>query len=264
MKSISYIPLFMLCTLLSITHSSRSQSTNDTLRHDADTQLIKVDLLNLFDYARNRQVPVALYKDDPTILKQKLVIFSHGYGENKSGSYLAYSYLCKFLATHGYLVASVQHELPADDPLAMMGNLQETRMPNWENGLQNILFVWKDLKNKIPNIDEKQLIVIGHSNGGDMSMLFASEYPFKTSKAISLDSRRMPFPLVGPHKIYSLRSTDEVADPGVIPAEKKLQEFQMTIVQLNHTKHIEMTDETASDEQKNEINAYVLNFLLEK
>jgi len=264
MKSITYIPLFMLCVLVSMTYQSKGQNTTDSLHLVPASPFAKVDLLNLFDYTRNRSVPVALYKDDSSIIKQKLVIFSHGYGENKGGSYLAYSYLCKFLAAHGYLVASVQHELPTDDPLAMTGNLQETRMPNWENGIQNILFVWKDLKSKIPSIDEKQIIVIGHSNGGDMSMLFASEYPFKTSKAISLDSRRMPFPLIGPHKIYSLRSTDMAADPGVLPTEKKIQEFQITIVQLNNTKHIEMTDDTASDEQKKEINAYVLNFLLEK
>lgn len=220
--------------------------------------------MDLFDYSRNRSVPVALYLPDTASLKQKLILFSHGYGENKGNSNLAYSYLTNFLAQHGYLVASIQQELPTDDPLPMTGKLREARIPNWENGMQNILFVVKELKSRMPNVDDKRYAVIGHSNGGDISMYFATEYPKKISKAISLDNRRMPLPKIDSLKIYSLRSSDTPADEGVLPSLADQQKHGMTIITLSHTKHIEMTDDTATEEQKKEICAYVLKFLEEK
>ena len=254
-----------LCFFLSLTYISNAQQTNEkNITHPEDSIAVTLERLDLFDYSRNRSIPVALYLPDSAALKQKLVIFSHGYGENKGNSNLGYSYLNNFLAQHGYLVASIQHELPTDDPLPMTGKLRETRIPNWESGMQNILFVVKELKNRMPNIDDKRYSLIGHSNGGDISMYFATEYPKKVNKAISLDNRRMPLPKIDSLKIYSLRSSDTPADEGVLPSQKDQIKHGMTIITLPNTKHIEMSDDTATEEQKKEIREYVLKFLEEK
>jgi predicted peptidase len=264
MKVIVSISFLLLCALSPFIQFAQSIPVRNEFNALQDTIPVTVERLELYDYSRSRSIPVALYLPDSSSLKQKVVIFSHGYGENQGTPYLAYSYLNNFLAQHGYLVVSIQHELPTDDPLPMNGNLREKRMPNWENGLQNILFVVKELKNRMPNLDDKRYSVIGHSNGGDMSMYFATEYPKKVNKAISLDNRRMPLPLIDSLKIYSLRSNDLPADEGVLPTPAQQLQHGMTIITLANTKHIEMCDETATEVQKKEIREYVLNFLEEK
>jgi predicted peptidase len=242
-----------------------SQPTRDSLYTTSkDSVSITTERLELFDYSRNRSIPVALYYPDTLTIKQPMVVFNHGYNENQGTPYLSYAYLNTFLARHGYFVVSIQHELPSDDPLPTTGNLREKRMPNWENGVQNILFVVPELKTRLPNLDDKRVNVIGHSNGGDISMLFATEYPRKTRKAISLDNRRMPIPAIDTLKIYSLRANDLPADEGVIPSVQKQIKHGMSIITLPNTKHIEMCDDTATEEQKKEIQEYVLKFLEEK
>lgn len=254
--SIVYTVVIFLLSVISLT--SFGQDSNSVKTG------ITIERLELFDYSRNRLIPVALFLPDSQMIKQKLVIFSHGYSGNQGTPYLDYNYLNSFLAQHGYFVASIQHELPSDDPLPINGNLQETRRPNWESGILNILFVVKELKSRIPNLDDKRYNLIGHSNGGDISMLMATEYPHKILKSISLDNRRMPLPPIDSLKIYSLRSMDLPADKGVIPPLKKQMKHGMKIIELTNTRHAEMCENTASEEQKKEICDYVLQFLEEK
>lgn len=265
MKPSGNAVVFFLCVWLTLSYEASSQSVLDSLDTTTnDSVSITIERLELFDYSRNRSIPVALYYPDSLTIKQPVVVFNHGYNENKGTPYLSYAYLNTFLAKHGYFVVSIQHELPSDDPLPMTGNLREKRMPNWESGVQNILFVVPELKTRLPNLDDKRVNVIGHSNGGDISMLFATEYPRKTRKAISLDNRRMPIPAIDTLKIYSLRANDLPADEGVIPSVQKQVQHGMSIITLPNTKHIEMCDDTATEEQKKEIREYVLKFLEEK
>lgn len=226
------------------------------------TLQVKFDSLNLFDVSRNRAIPVALYlpNREKSRTKPKVIIVSHGYGGNRGGDNKAYSYLTEFLASQGYFVASIQHELPTDELLPMTGKPQEVRRPNWERGVQNILFVLEELKKREPNVDYKHLTLIGHSNGGDMSMLFVHKYPQKVYKVISLDNRRMPFPRIQQPKIYSLRSSDQVADEGILPTLEEQKKYKMRIIKLQNTTHNDM-DDHATTEQRKEINEYILDFL---
>lgn len=218
--------------------------------------------MDFFDTTRNRLIPVAMYKPKTKkpAARQKLVIFSHGYGENKGGDNLVYSYLTESLASEGYLVVSVQHELPTDSLLAMTGNLQITRRGNWERGADNILFVLNQLKKTKPALDYKHVILVGHSNGGDMTALFAHKYPSLAYKIITLDNRRMTLPRVKHPTILSIRSSNLPADEGVLPTLEEMQKFNIQIVQLADTKHDEM-DNDANERQRREINKLVLSFL---
>jgi predicted esterase len=215
----------------------------------------------LYDQSRQREIPIAIYKPTSKVSgKQKIVIFSHGYGQNKGGDYLAYSYLTEFLASNGYFVVSIQHELATDSLLPMTGNPQIARRPFWERGADNILFVIKELRKINPDLDYKHITIIGHSNGGDMTALFPQKYPNLVEKIITLDNRRMLLPKTKKVKVYSLRSSDQPADEGVIPTEKEIKKYKMKIVKLANTTHNEM-DDNANGEQRKEIQEYILTFI---
>ncbi|GLU53486.1 hypothetical protein Dfri01_29470 [Dyadobacter frigoris] len=188
------------------------------------------------------------------------MIFSHGYGENKGGDYLVYSYLTENLASLGYFVVSIQHELPTDSLLAMTEPYYITRKSNWERGVRNIHFVLNEMKRLNPDLDYEHLSLIGHSNGGDMTALFATKYPDLADKIITLDNRRMALPKSRHPRIYSIRSSDLPADDGVLPTSSEAEKYRIKIVKLANTKHTEM-DNDANAEQRKEINSYLENFI---
>lgn len=225
---------------------------------------IKSDSANWLDNSRNRLIPVAFYFPivNYKISNQQLVIISHGYGENKPFANKSYSYLTEKLASKGYYVVSIQHELPTDDLLPLTGIPQIVRRSNWERGAENILFVLNELKKINPELDFKHVNLIGHSNGGDMTVLFAYKYPKLVDKIISLDNRRMELPRTSQPKIYSLRSSDQPADEGVLPTVAEQEKFGIKIIKLPNTIHNDMNDR-GNKKQKREINAYVLGFLTE-
>lgn len=253
----------LYCLLLSGCLSNKKATTG---QRPTSTQefSVKSDSLNLFDSSRKRSIPVALYLPETKkkLINQKVVIFSHGYGENKGGANKGYSYLTENLASKGYFAASIQHELATDSLLPMTGKPQETRRSNWERGSENILFVLNEFKKTKPYLDYKHLILIGHSNGGDMTMLFATQHPELVDKVISLDNRRMAFPRTKQPKIYYLRSSDQVADEGVLPTAEEQTKYGIKIIKLNNTKHNDMGND-ANQEQRKEINNYILSFLNE-
>lgn len=260
MKSTAIILIFFAFLLLAgCILQKGSTNNNEIFSQNLKTKLVSS---NLFDNARSRSVPIALYTPvtEKEIKNQKLVIFSHGYGQNKKGNNLAYSYLTKTLAKKGYFVASIQHELPTDSLLPVTGIPQMVRRTNWERGVGNILFVINELKELKPFLDYKKVILIGHSNGGDMSMLFAENYPNLVDKVISLDSRRMAFPRFKQPRIYSLRSIDQVADPGVLPSLEEQEKNKMKILKLKKTNHNDM-DDSGNLEQHQEIMQYIMGFL---
>jgi len=249
----------VLFTILVISCSSNKK----IIINDADKEYsFKVDTLNWFDSLRNRVIPVALYKQktEKNITNREVIIFSHGYGENKGGNYLAYSYLTEKLASKGYFVVSIQHELTTDSLIPLTGLPQVVRRPFWERGAENILFVINELKRSRPKLNFKRLTLIAHSNGADMSALFAQQYPNLVNKIITLDNRRVALPRTKHPEVFSLRSSDRPADVGVIPSSEEQQLFGIKIIRLPHTIHNDM-DDRASKAQRKEINDYILSFL---
>lgn len=221
----------------------------------------KLDTLILLDKSRNREIPIAIYQPKEAKKSNKIpIIFSHGYGENNGMDYLiAYSYLTDFLVLKGYFVISIQHELKTDELLAMTGKLQETRRPNWERGSQNIFYVLQEIKKKYPELKYEELTLIGHSNGGDMTVLFAHKYPNLIHKIISLDNRRMELPRISIPRIYTLRSKDYPADHGVLPTEREIQKYNIT-VQFTEINHGNM-DNDANEEERKYLTAKIFEYL---
>ncbi len=216
------------------------------------------DTLKLYDPYRNRQIPVAVYK--PKIFNQKTVIVNHGYGQNKGGDYLAYTYITETLAAEGYFVISIQHELSTDSLLPLTGNAQIVRRPFWERGADNILFVLNELKQWYPENSFTHISLFGHSNCGDMVALFPQKYPGIVEKIITLDNRRMALPKASVPKVLSLRSIDQLADEGVLPTVAEQEQFEIKIIKLSNTLHNDM-DDNANNLQRKEITDYILSFL---
>lgn len=206
----------------------------------------------LFDVIRKRSVPIQIYRLATEENHQRpVVIINHGYSVGSE----EYTFIAEPLAKQGYFVVSIQHDLPDDPELPRTGNLYERRKPFWERGVQNILFVLSELERSQIRGNLKKIILIGHSNGGDISMLFASIHPKKVDKVISLDSLRMPFPVKDHIPMLTLRANDTKADEGVLP------ESGAIIIKLENTKHIDMYDR-GPEQVKKEIVVQINNFLL--
>lgn len=251
--------ILIILTLTLIQCSANKQIISKT----SENKKFKPDTLTLFDKSRNREIPIAIYQPkDPKISNKIPIIFSHGYGENNGKDYLrAYTYLTEFLVSNGYFVVSVQHELKTDELLAMTGKLQETRRPNWERGAQNIFYVLQEIKNKYPELKFNELSLIGHSNGGDMTVLFAHKYPNIASKIISMDNRRMELPRTSTPKIFTLRSKDYPADEGVLPTEEELKKYNITVAftDINHSN----MDNDANETERKYLTSKILEYLKE-
>ncbi|WP_126650527.1 prolyl oligopeptidase family serine peptidase [Chryseobacterium aureum] len=222
---------------------------------------VKLDTLTFFDLGRNRKIPVAFYNPETgkKIANQQIIIFNHGYGFNKGGDYLVYSYLTEKLASKGYFTVSIQHELTTDNLLPTEGNLQIVRRPFWQNGSDNILFVLNELKKTKPELDYQHLTLIGHSNGGDMAALFANQHPDMVYQLITMDNRRMFLPRTSFPKVYTLRSNDYPADEGVLPSEEEQKKYHIT-VQPTLINHGHM-DNKGTGEEKKMLTDFILKYL---
>lgn len=221
---------------------------------------VAVDTLLLRDTLRNRDVPVAIYWPVTVDTALHAVLLSHGYNANLPGTYLRFSSLCTSLAEEGRLVVSIQHELPNDETLAMKGDLRESRRPNWERGVENILFVRKVLEQLYPAMDLSVVDLVGHSNGGDISMLFTELHPTLVGTVVSLDNLRMPLPRTRRPRIRSIRAADTRADAAVLPDAEDQRDLDIIIETLPDVGHSDMNDR-GSEAQRSRLNSAVSRML---
>ena len=226
---------------------------------------IEHETLNLFDTARQRPVAVDLavrrdyeMKADDGYWKLPVAIISNGNTVKNT----EYSFLANVFAARGYLVASIQQDLPTDPPLMTKVGLPYVgRQAVYERGEANILFVREQLKQLQPNADYDHMTLVGHSNGGDIAMYFAKEHPELASKVITLDNLRVPFVLNDKMKILSFRSTDPnfKTDPGVLPTPQEAKADGIDIVKTQF-QHTDMSDR-GPDSVKEKIQATLDQFL---
>jgi hypothetical protein len=226
---------------------------------------IEHQTLNLFDTARQRPVAVDLavrrdyrMKADAGFWKLPVAIISNGNTVKNT----EYSFLANVLAARGYLVASIQQDLPTDPPLMTKVGLPYVgRRAVYEKGEANILFVLGELKKLQPNGDYQHLTLVGHSNGGDIAMFCAKQHPELVSKVITLDNLRVPFVLNDKMKILSFRSKDPnfQTDPGVLPTPEQAKADGIDIVNTKF-QHTDMSDR-GPDSVKETIQATLDKFL---
>src|ERR1700759_4637644 len=151
---------------------------------------IRHDALALFDATRQRPVAVDLavrrdYEAGANEGARQLPVAIISNGNTVRNT--EYSFLENVLAARGYLVASIQQDLPSDPPLVTkVGMPYVGRLDVYKRGEANILFVVDELKKIEPNANYDHLTLVGHSNGGDIAMYTAKEHPGLVSKVITL------------------------------------------------------------------------------
>ncbi|MDN4983888.1 alpha/beta fold hydrolase [Bradyrhizobium sp. WYCCWR 13022] len=226
---------------------------------------IRHEMLSLFDASRQRpiSVEIAVRRDYETkanlgLWKLPVAIISNG----NTVKATEYSFLANVLAARGYLVASIQQDLPSDPPLMThVGQQYVGRREVYMRCEANILYVLNTLKSRQQNADYDHITLVGHSNGGDVSMYVAQQHPELVSKVITLDNLRVPFVLNDRMKILSFRSKDPhfLTDPGVLPTPEEAKARGIDIVNTG-AQHTDMSDR-GPDSVKESIQATLDHFL---
>src|SRR5215471_18345729 len=226
---------------------------------------IRHETLDLFDATRQRPVSIDLavrrdyeMKADNGLWKLPIAIISNGNTVRNT----EYSFLANVLAARGYLVASFQQDLPSDPPLmTKVGQLYVGRRGVYIRCEANIVFVLGELQKLQPNADYGHLTLVGHSNGGDVSMYVAKQHPELVSKVITLDNLRVPFVRSDKLKILSFRSKDPnfKTDPGVLPTPAQAKADKIAIVNTGAL-HTDLSDR-GPDPVKEKIRATLDKFL---
>ena len=246
--------LLSLCVLVTVAYFTASKWA---IRHET---------IMFTDASRDNrpvEVDVAVRRDkvmqaDAGMITLPVAILNHG----NTVKFTEYSFLANVFAARGYLTISIQHDLPTDAPMVTkVGELYAGRLPQYQRGVANIRFAVDQMKKMEPNADYDHLTLVGHSNGGDISMYFAKMYPNEIKKVVTLDNLRVPFVTDGKFKILSFRSKDPVfkADPGVIPDEEVCEKAGITVVRTGF-QHNDMRD-TGPDEAKSSIEGMLDKFL---
>src|ERR1700688_3745739 len=226
---------------------------------------IRHETLNLFDTTRQRAVAVDLavrrdyeMKAQDGYWKLPVAIISNGNTVKNT----EYSFLANVFAARGYLVASIQQDIATDPPLMTKVGLPYVgREGVYERGEANILFVVGQLKKQQPNADYEHLTLVGHSNGGDISIYVPKQHTELVCKVITLDNLRVPFVISDKLKILSFRSKDPnfKTDPGVLPTPQQARQDGIDIVKTN-AQHTDMSDR-GPDSVKETIQATLDHFL---
>ena len=224
---------------------------------------IRHERLPLFDVTRGRSVPVDLYVRRDKEMKAwaglgalPVAIVNHG-NTVSSGEY---SFIADMLAARGYLVASVQHDLPTDPPISMTGYPYVGRLPAYERGAANIDFVIAALRKSYPIADYDHLLLVGHSNGGDISVFYAAAHPDTVAKVVTLDNLRVPLEFVR-SRLLSFRSKGGAfkPDPGVVPDAAERANDGIDVV-MTGAPHTELSDR-GPEELKERISRELSEFL---
>src|SRR6185437_6716487 len=127
------------------------------LYFSASKWAIRHETLNLFDAARQRPVAVDVavrrdyeMKANAGFWRLPVAVISNGNTVKNT----EYSFLANVFAARGYLVASIQQDLPTDPPLVTkVGEPYVVRLEVYMKGEANILFTLDELKKRHPNAD---------------------------------------------------------------------------------------------------------------
>jgi hypothetical protein len=246
--------LLSLCALVAVAYFTASKWA------------IKHEMLTFTDPARGDRmvaIDLAVRRDkelqaNAGMIKLPVAILNHG----NTVKFTEYSFLANVFAARGYLVVSIQHDLPTDAPMVTkVGELYVGRQPQYERDIANIRFAIDEMKQVQTNADYDHLTMVGHSMGADVSLYFAKMYPDQVRKIVTLDNLRVPFMTDGRFKILSVRSNDPVfkPDPGVVPDADICEKAGITVVRTGF-QHNDMRD-TGPDEAKASIQEMVDKFL---
>jgi len=139
---------------------------------------VEVLKLNLNDQQRNREIPVDVYWSSEASPAKPIIVFSHGLGSVRTDM----RYLAEHLASHGYVVAALEHpgsnETHVKKALALQAPLLAAE--EFLNRPKDISFVLDQLKtlNQTEGslqgkLASERVMVVGYSLGGATALSIA-------------------------------------------------------------------------------------------
>lgn len=188
--------------------------------------------------------------------KCKVAFISAGYGV----PYTKYHFITKVLNENGILSIAINHELQNDPPLSKTGDLYNTRIENWKRGAETIYFIKNKLLPLFTNYDFNKLILIGHSNGGDISTWLSNENTDYISQLITLDNMRVTLPKTHNINVLSIRASEYVPNKNILPTQSEQSEFNSCVITIPHSKHMDLTD-FGTDMVKSKAVKAIIDFL---
>lgn len=180
---------------------------------------------DFYDESRKRQVPVSVYLPEKEGNNLPTIVFGPGYQgqediQKEELVYKKYTYLAEYFTEKGYAFVSIQHDVFGDvdglekvDPNTIQN---EARRHLYIRGEANILFALAHLEQQNLPLRLDNLILSGHSNGGDIAKYFANQHPDLVRCVILFDARRARLRPVSPLPVLMFEADDTTTDVGVI------------------------------------------------
>jgi pimeloyl-ACP methyl ester carboxylesterase len=184
-----------------------------------------------------------------------VAILSPGYGVSGSD----YSFVTNHLGGMGYLVVSLRDSSGGAvlDRNAPVSPQVQTMARAASRSISTVI---EQAAIRYPQFDWQNLLLVGHSLGGDSAAQFAADNPSRVSSLISLDSRRVPLPRAAGVRVLTIRASDTTADPGVLPSEEERSRYGTCIVHIEGSHHNDMQD-AGSEQLKAKIASAIDTFL---
>ncbi len=163
------------------------------------------------------------------------VIFGPGYQSQtdllcEKPAYKRYQYLAKYFTNRCFAFISIQHDILGDtDGLETIDQdlpQHHARQHLYERGVDNISFVLKNLVHLPIKLDE--LIISGHSNGGDIAKYFANNHPELVSNIIVFDARRCKLDTTSQVRLLMFEADDTETDLEVLPKLNQMDNSRRT------------------------------------
>jgi len=140
---------------------------------------VKILNLSLNDQKRDRKIPVDLYWSTAATTNKPVIVFSHGFSSVRTDL----RYLAKHLASHGYVVAALEHpgSNQTNTNSALQGKTSVMKPQEFLDRPQDISFVLDELEklNQTANyplqgkLATNNAMIIGHSFGGGTALEIA-------------------------------------------------------------------------------------------
>ena len=184
-----------------------------------------------------------------------VAVLSPGYGLSGSD----YAFITQHLNGMGYLVialrdsaggARLDPDLPVGRQIQAMAKV----------AAQSISAALDENAAQSPQFDWRQVLLVGHSLGGDSSAQFAAEHPERVTGVISLDNRRVALPRSTRVHVLTIRASDEPPDPGVLPDADEQRRFGTCVVHIDGARHFYLQD-AGSAQLKARITSIIDTFL---
>jgi pimeloyl-ACP methyl ester carboxylesterase len=235
---------------------------------------------DFYDESRERQVPVSVYLPEKASNPLPTIVFGPGYQgleglteEALLNSYKCkqYTYLAEYFTAKGYAFVSIQHDVFGDvdglekvDPNAIQ---DEARRHLYIRGEANILFALAQLEQQNLPLRLDNLILSGHSNGGDIAKYFVNQHPELVNSLVLFDARRAKLRPLSSLRVLMFEADDTTTDSGVIaePVQENntmRANLDLTIIKPCGAFHGSYIDGKITEPLKNKI-FLALNWFLE-